>query len=894
MNLSVLKLVWLVQVILQIGLFLGPELGLFHPCLAARYHVVGHENEDQYIQMKSQYDISPGTVLSLPVDVPVEFLSIFGKLVPSLIRVDSSSPDFVYGAGDDIIIDLVFSDTVEVQGNPFLSVNLGCTEDSCVKKEVQSFVCYADYGKFAMTLLDQQINNIDANTTQDDFKYRLEEFEGINEVTIHYSETDDREYSGGRRICSSRGNNVTIIFEDVSFPQFAGDVPPIYMDRLNAQLSDRTGLPSGDQRPLRGLHSDYLASITSPTREMSKGYRATIGRANYLDGSGTNTIRFLYTVRVGDLIDELDVTGLYFTEGYITTAGANVSTAVPDIGVSGRYMSSQAMSLSFHRDIGVSTNAPIVVEVTSTDPNGVYTQGDIVTITVRFDLPIKIFNGHFFRVALSAGNFARNAIYSRQIDARTLEFKYTVEFGDSTTALEYTNTFAFQNVGNAGFLYRDTNSNDTFANTTLPRPKDPGSISYGKTIRINTAQPTVLTISYEEAAPSGNPTAGDDIIISTFYDFDVVVTGQPRIWVANTPDAIAATIRTAPANPGYSYKRAKPGSFAEVIVTLVINFKVTVGDAINVYLPGFELEGSSGLTMVTLTASTAGDFAGQWDPGANTLVLTSIKDIPSGTEVKAAVTGRSGLRLPDGGILGASNRPKIYINSDLASLPLQPFLTPWYSGFSAVSLTLSSNLHPGGWSTMALAFTVPEKLEVGDYIWLRLERFTQSAPADYDVTTDSFSNVAGVNWRQQYDASDNTMVLTLQTATAVKTFSLAINHASLQLLNPATGVGVNSIKFRSSTANNGDVDEIVMPVVTKLCSAMSATLRYGKQLAGAESALHLAWTAGPTDLAVGDRVVVVLPASTAASGTNDVSAVTTVTGGAFTVSITATTVTFTV
>ena len=27
---------------------------------AARYHTVGHQNEDQYIKLKSQYDLEPG------------------------------------------------------------------------------------------------------------------------------------------------------------------------------------------------------------------------------------------------------------------------------------------------------------------------------------------------------------------------------------------------------------------------------------------------------------------------------------------------------------------------------------------------------------------------------------------------------------------------------------------------------------------------------------------------------------------------------------------------------------------------------------------------------------------------------------------------------------------
>jgi hypothetical protein len=63
----------------------------------ARYQVMGSENETQYIQLKSQYDMLPGTVLSLPIDVPEEYLGIFGELPPRLKSITSPDPSGVYG-----------------------------------------------------------------------------------------------------------------------------------------------------------------------------------------------------------------------------------------------------------------------------------------------------------------------------------------------------------------------------------------------------------------------------------------------------------------------------------------------------------------------------------------------------------------------------------------------------------------------------------------------------------------------------------------------------------------------------------------------------------------------------------------------------------------------------
>ena len=132
--------------------------------------------------MKSQYDLSPGTVLRLPIDVPDEYIGLFGKLPPRLISINSTNINGIYGNGDKILITLQFTSTVAVAGDPVLIVNTGCTQNSCIKKEIQSFICAADRGKFGLRFQDEFVMNIDVNTTQDLFKYRLEELNGINEV----------------------------------------------------------------------------------------------------------------------------------------------------------------------------------------------------------------------------------------------------------------------------------------------------------------------------------------------------------------------------------------------------------------------------------------------------------------------------------------------------------------------------------------------------------------------------------------------------------------------------------------------------------------------------------------------------------------------------------------
>ena len=77
---------------------------------------------------------------------------------------------------------------------------------------------------FGLRMENQFIMNIDVNTTNLQFQYKLQELLGINNVTVLYNNLNDTAYSYGNRICTSVGKNVTIIFNNVTFPQYNGDV----------------------------------------------------------------------------------------------------------------------------------------------------------------------------------------------------------------------------------------------------------------------------------------------------------------------------------------------------------------------------------------------------------------------------------------------------------------------------------------------------------------------------------------------------------------------------------------------------------------------------------------------------------------------------------------------
>lgn len=186
----------------------------------SRYQTVGHENEKQFIQLKSQFDINPSSTLVLPIQVTPNPVGLNGLLPPRLVSINSFSSDGTYGPGDQLEIVLTFISNVWVLGNPTLTLNTGCHDDSCKVVEIQAFVCRADLGMFGLRLGDEFVMNINVNTTKEQFQNLLQQLPQIQNVSVAYSETSPSNlYSPVNRICTSKGNNVTLMFQNVSFPE---------------------------------------------------------------------------------------------------------------------------------------------------------------------------------------------------------------------------------------------------------------------------------------------------------------------------------------------------------------------------------------------------------------------------------------------------------------------------------------------------------------------------------------------------------------------------------------------------------------------------------------------------------------------------------------------------
>ena len=84
-------------------------------------------------------------MLKLPIDVPEEYITLFGTLPPRLVSISAMNKNGVYGTGDVILIDLQFTIPVTVSGIPTLTLNTGCHDSSCQVKEVKNFIDTCSY-----------------------------------------------------------------------------------------------------------------------------------------------------------------------------------------------------------------------------------------------------------------------------------------------------------------------------------------------------------------------------------------------------------------------------------------------------------------------------------------------------------------------------------------------------------------------------------------------------------------------------------------------------------------------------------------------------------------------------------------------------------------------------
>ena len=189
------------------------------------------------------------------------------------------------------------------------------------------------------------------------------------------------------------------------------------------------------------------------------------GQAVYSSMSGTNTLTFNYEVLAGqgtDNLDVLDDDALTLAEGErIRDISGNPAT--PSLALTDTSGLGNAIII-----------APGVILVSGESGN--YQVEDRVTIDVQFSEPVTVSGGGELRLELETGDVDRMAEFSTTTDitSDTLAFIYTVQEGDRSQDLAYTNVNALVDISGASITSADPSLG---VGLTLPALDAPNSLA---------------------------------------------------------------------------------------------------------------------------------------------------------------------------------------------------------------------------------------------------------------------------------------------------------------------------------------------------------------------------------------------------------------------------------
>jgi uncharacterized repeat protein (TIGR02059 family) len=290
-----------------------------------------------------------------------------------------------------------------------------------------------------------------------------------------------------------------------------GVVPTV--SAVTASTADGT-YKIGDVVTIQVNFNEAVNVTGTPQLTLETG--ATDRIASYAGGSGTGTLTFSYTVQEGDSSADLDYTGasaLALNGGTILdAAGNNATLTLPAPGAAG--------SLGASKAIVVDGIRPAVAGVTASNADGVYTEGNVITILVEFSEAVTVTGTP--QLTLETGSVDRVVNYAGGSGTTTLAFSYTVQPGDESADLDYLGTSAL--ALNGGAIVDAAGNAATLA---LPAPGATGSLGGNKNIVIDAVPPTVTGVT--SSAANGTYKIGDVISIQVAFSEAVDVTGTPQL-----------------------------------------------------------------------------------------------------------------------------------------------------------------------------------------------------------------------------------------------------------------------------------------------------------------------------------------------------------------------------
>ncbi|RLN89987.1 hypothetical protein BBJ28_00002381 [Nothophytophthora sp. Chile5] len=451
---------------------------------------------------------------------------------PRVLSVSSSTPDGVYYPGDTILVDVVFSLPVVVFGFPVL---LLATGDEGTRASLTS-------GNESATLTFQyDIKKGDSSARLD----VMDDRHGNGQVYFVMS----LELAGSSEIKRVSTSPYTSAILALPAPGLAGSLsanknivvdstPPAVLD-IRSPVLDGT-YDVGETIDILMKFSRRVVVIGTPELILNVPALAT-RTAVYIDGSETDTLWFSYTPEEGDnsmnvaldfqneysLILRPLLDGMEFLQAPAQIIGlsANPMLAVdimlPLPGVAVR--ADAVLSLvGNNQKIFVRTDGFHVQGVVADVPNGVYSPGQRIVISVLFTGPAVVQGVPQIKLNANALSFA---MYFGGTGTAQLQFEYIVATGDSCSVLEAASRSALEL--NGGVI---SDSKGIYAPLRLRAPLLPGSLSYEYRLEISSTPPVVERVYCQNG--DGDYGVGDVLHLTVQFSRKVVIEDPA---VASTP-----------------------------------------------------------------------------------------------------------------------------------------------------------------------------------------------------------------------------------------------------------------------------------------------------------------------------------------------------------------------
>jgi len=414
---------------------------------------------------------------------------------PTVSSVSSSTSNGSYKQGQAISIQVNFSEAVTVAGagTPQLTLETGAT--------------------------DRIVNYVSGSgTTALTFTYTVQA--GDTSLDLNYQATTSLALNGGT-IKDSVGNNATLTLPALaSASSLAGgkaitiDTTAPTITTFSSSTADGT-YTVGDSVNITATASESVQSGATFIATLDTGATVTLTAAS-VGTSLTGT----YTVASGHYSSDLTVSS--FAAGTVLDTAGNqlTSTTVP----------SGVNNIAGSKAIVIDT--PRVINVTSSSSNGVYTEGETVTVQVVFSTAVTVAGAGTPTLTLETGTSDAVVNYSSGSGTTTLNFNYLVAAGHNSLDLSYVDASSLALSGGATIK-----AGSIDADLTLRTPGASGSLSANKSIVIDTV-PVVVNVTSTKA--DGSYGVGTAIPVQVVFSEAVTVaSGTPQLTLeTGTTDAV--------------------------------------------------------------------------------------------------------------------------------------------------------------------------------------------------------------------------------------------------------------------------------------------------------------------------------------------------------------------